>query len=156
MFLAAVLDYRPCLQFNPASSRGAPIGMGTSLVQLMLGGITPRHGFPLHCRLRYFDASRLRPGIPEDVAALVTGMTAESTTVELVNTNQVEERRLYVQGGAYGEHKIISVTPSGEESGAIVDGPCFKLRLGPGAGVVLMLAMERWAYEPSFAFPWDR
>ena len=42
------------------------------MVQLMMGGITPRHGFPLHCRLRYFDASRQRPGVPQGVAALVT------------------------------------------------------------------------------------
>jgi len=42
------------------------------MVQLMMGGITPRHGFPLHCRLRYFDAARQRPGVPQGVAALVT------------------------------------------------------------------------------------
>ena len=128
---------------------------GTSLIQLMMGGLTPRHGFPLHCRLRYFDTLRYRPGIPEDVAALVTGMSADSTTVEIVNTSQVEEKRLAVQGGAYGEHKILSVTMLG---GGVhkVEAPFFKLRLAPGAGVTLTLAMDRWAYDPSMALPWDR
>ena len=129
-------------------------GKGTSLVQLMMGGLTPRHGFPLHCRLRYFDTLRYRPGIPEDVAALVTAMSAESTTVQIVNTSQIEEKRLAIQGGAYGEHKIVSVTMLDE---VLAVGSCFfKLRLAPGSGVTLVLAMQRWAYDPSMAFPWDR
>jgi hypothetical protein len=66
-----------------------------------MGGITPRHGFPLHCRLRYFDAMRQRPGVPADVATLITGMTASSTTVQLVNPNQVEEKRLVLQVSLY-------------------------------------------------------
>ena len=83
-------------------------------------------------------------------------MTADSTTVEIVNTNQVEEQRLVVQGGAYGEHKIVSAATGGGVGAHEVDGPCLKLRLAPGAGTTLTLAMERWAYDPSFAFPWDR
>ena len=82
-------------------------------------------------------------------------MTADSTTVEIVNTNQVEEQRLVVQGGAYGEHKIVSAATDGGGAHE-VDGPCLKLRLAPGAGTTLTLAMQRWAYDPSFAFPWDR
>ena len=40
-----------------------------ALVQLMLGGLpTGRTGYPLHCRLRYFDPQRRRAGLPEDVA----------------------------------------------------------------------------------------
>ena len=146
---------------NPASSRGAPLGSGTSMIQLMMGGVTPRHGFPLHCRLRYFDTMRRRAGAPPGVAALVTAMSADSTTAIVVNTNQAEEQRLCVQGGAYGEHKISSVSIAGVGAGAavsetVVDSPYFRLRLAPGAGATLVLAMERWAYPPSFAFPWDR
>ncbi len=43
-----------------------------ALIQLTLGG--PQviyHGGLLHVRLRYFDALRHRPGLPEDVAAPV-------------------------------------------------------------------------------------
>eukprot|EP01049_Picozoa_sp_SAG25_P006456 SAG25_NODE_486_length_7469_cov_4.137449_5_plen_162_part_00 len=147
---------------NPASSRGAPLGAGTSMIQLAMGGLTPRHGFPLHCRLRYFDAVRRRAGMPPGVAALVTAMSVNATTVIVVNTNQTSEARLVVQGGAYGEHKIVAV--SGGASPApiqplqttAVDSPCFRLRLAPGAGTTLVLTMERWAFDPSFAFPWDR
>lgn len=40
-----------------------------------------RIGYPLHCRLRYFDPIARRAGIPEDVAALVSTFDAESVTV---------------------------------------------------------------------------
>ena len=49
--------------FNPAIPGG--------LTQLMLGGLTPRHGSPLHCRVRYFDPQAGRAGMPEGVGALV-------------------------------------------------------------------------------------
>ena len=52
------------MAFNPAT-----VG---ALVQLMLGGLPPKHqGEILHARVRYFDPVGRRPGLPEDVAALV-------------------------------------------------------------------------------------
>jgi hypothetical protein len=82
------------LKFNPASV--------TALVELMVGGVPPGlHSGTLHCRLRYFDPVRRRAGIPEGVAALIDGMTADSVTVTLVNVNQVEARTVVVQAGAY-------------------------------------------------------
>ena len=43
-----------------------------ALVRLMLGGLpVGRTGYPLHCRLRYFDPARRRAGLPEQVGALV-------------------------------------------------------------------------------------
>src|SRR5262249_38289739 len=57
-----------------------------SLLELMLGGVyLDRNAAPLHCRLRYFDPRRRRAGLPEDVAALVEKLTADSVTVTLVN-----------------------------------------------------------------------
>lgn len=53
----------------------------------------------LHCRLRYFDAERQRPGLPPDVAALVTQLALTQTTVQLVNLGLVP-RTLIVQAGA--------------------------------------------------------
>ena len=56
------------MAFNPATV--------DVLVQLMLGGLPPKHqGEILHARLRYFDPVRRRPGLPEDVAALVETLT---------------------------------------------------------------------------------
>ena len=124
-----------------------------ALIQLMLGGLpTGRVGYPLHCRVRYFDPIKRRSGIPEDVAALVENMTADDVTLTMVNTNQVEERMLIIQGGAYAEHQIWDVTADGQTFH--VDGSCFALRLAPGAGGRLQLRMKRYAGQPTLAFPW--
>jgi hypothetical protein len=77
----------------------------------MLGGLpTGRAGFPLHCWFRYFDPERRRAGIPEDVAALVETIAADEVTLRLVNLDPVRSRTVVVQGGAYAEHQVASVT----------------------------------------------
>lgn len=124
-----------------------------ALIQLMLGGIpTGRYGFPLHCRLRYFDPDRRRAGLPEDVGALVTSMNNSSTTVSLVNMNPTHARSVIVQGGAYGEHQITSVATGGDA--ATVNDRSFAVRLAPGCGADLTVGMARYTNTPSFAFPW--
>ncbi len=133
---------------NPATTE--------TLTQLMLGGLpTGRVGFPLHCRLRYFDPEQRRAGVPEDVAALVEGMTAETVTVNLVNLNQVEERVVVVQGGAYAEHQFVNIT-SGDQVVPLAAEADFTVRLAPGCGGRLVIGMKRYANRPTFAFPWDR
>jgi hypothetical protein len=134
------------LGFNPAV-------LG-SLIELMLGGITPRHGEPLHCRVRYFDPANHRAGIPEDVAALVEKLTDDETTLSLVNINPVEERTVVVQGGAYAEHQLVSASVNDEVLS--IDQPFFTVHLAPGAGIRIVLKMKRYANQPTFAFPWDR
>ena len=60
-----------------------PINPATTdaLVRLMLGGLpVGRTGYPLHCRLRYFDPTRRRAGLPEQVGALVERMTEDEVT----------------------------------------------------------------------------
>ena len=139
------------LSDNPNPLNPATIG---SLVELMLGGMAPRHGCPLHCRLRYFDPEQQRPGMPEGVGALVEKLEADSTTVTLVNTDQVAGRRVIVQGGAYAEHLFDSVTINDEV--VDVNGTSFAVELAPGAGATLKIGTQRYASQPSFAFPWDR
>ena len=135
------------MSINPASVR--------SLIELMLGGLHPGHrGAPLHCRVRYFDPYNNRAGIPEDVAALVDGLTDEQTTLTLVNTNQVEPRTVIVQSGGYGEHQCVSVSTGGER--IPVNNSSFTVRLAPGAGARLTLAIRRYANQPTLALPWDR
>ena len=137
---------------DPNGNNPAMVG---TLIQLMLGGLpTQHHGHPLHCRVRYFDPVRQRAGIPDDVAALVESMTADETTLQLVNVNQVEARTVVVQGGAYAEHRIEQVTLDGQT--VPVDGSSFSVRLEPGCGARLALTMERYANQPTLAFPWDR
>ena len=139
------------LSDNPNPLNPATIG---SLVELMLGGMAPRHGCPLHCRLRYFDPEQQRPGMPEGVGALVEKMEADSTTVTLVNTDQVAGRRVIIQGGAYAEHRFDSVTINDEV--VQVDGTSFAVELAPGAGATLKIGTQRYTSQPTFAFPWDR
>ncbi len=136
----------------------------TSLVQLMTGGLhigrpswsptSPNQGgVPLHCRLRYFDADRRRAGVPEDVAALVHAIDDASTEVTLVNPG-AEPRTVIVQGGAYAEHRIEALGMNGRT--IPVGSSTVTLRLEPGCGMRLRLAMRRYANRPTLAFPWDR
>jgi hypothetical protein len=135
------------MKFNPASV--------ASLVELMLAGLHPgRSGSVLPCRLRYFDPLQRRAGVPDDVAVLIDGLTADKVSLTLVNVNQLESRTVTVQGGAYAEHQIVSVTLDGKSTP--VNGTHFNVRLSPGAGQWIVLEMKRYANQPTLRFPWDR
>jgi hypothetical protein len=134
-----------------------------ALIHLMQGGIhmgmpgwartSPSiGGAPQHSRLRYFDPRNQRAGVPDDVAALVDSMTDSTTTVTLVNLDLDEERVVTVQGGAYGEHQILSVS-DGKQNQSIGD-RAFTVKLAPGAGARLTLQMKRFANQPTLDFPW--
>jgi len=124
-----------------------------ALTQLMLGGLPPgRQGSPLHCRLRYFDPARRRAGLPEGVGALVERMTDDETSLSLVNIDQVAGRTVVVQGGAYGEHQILSADLDGTLTA--VGQPSLAVRLAPGSGARLVLRMKRYANQPTLEFPW--
>ncbi|MDP6666637.1 MAG: hypothetical protein QF357_04475 [Dehalococcoidia bacterium] len=126
----------------------------TCLTQLMMGALTPRYGEPLHARVRYFDPAARRAGVPEDVAALVEGMTDSTTTLSLVNLSPVVSKRVIVQAGAYGEHQVAGVDIEGERY--VVDGSFFTVELGPGAGSRLVIHQDRYTNQPTLAHPWDR
>jgi hypothetical protein len=133
------------MPYNPASVK--------SLIELMLGGVHPGiGGNTLTARLRYFDPDRRRPGLPDDVAALVSRLTADEATLTLVNVNQLAPRTLILQGGAYGEHQIAAIATGREELG--VQSPHVQLTLAPGCGAKLTLRMKRHALQPAFSFPW--
>ncbi|MBX2814174.1 MAG: hypothetical protein KTR25_20365 [Myxococcales bacterium] len=111
-------------------------------------------GSPLFARIRHFDPVRRRAGLPEDVAALVTGMDLTTTTVELVNLHLVDHRDLIIQGGGYAEHQIHYVVVDGTKHK--VEAPWVKIRLQPGAHAMVELTMKRYANPPTQWFPWDR
>ncbi len=74
-----------------------------ALIQLMLGGSQIQYnGGMLHTRVRYFDPDAERPGLPPDVAALVTKVEADRTVLELVNLSPFDTRRIIVQSGMFG------------------------------------------------------
>jgi hypothetical protein len=134
------------LPYNPAEV--------TNLVNLMLGGLYGGNKtLVMHSRVRYFDADRRRSGLPEDVAALVEKLTADTTELTLVNVSQLEPRTLFIQAGGYGEHQFTSYTLAGQARA--VDTNCLAVRLAPGAGARLVLATRRYANRPTLNQPWD-
>ena len=132
------------MRFNPAS-----VG---SLIRLMLGGLVGGNNrLILHCRLRYFDPVQRRAGIPQDVAALVEKMTADTVTLRLVNTSQIHPRVVTIQAGGYAEHQFKAIT-IGQKTTPL-DASNFTVRLAPGAAGRLHLRMKRYVNPPTLAFP---
>ena len=145
-----------------------------NLVRLTIAGLpVHKRGEMLHSLVRYFDLDKRQAGLPQGVAALVTGIAADSVTLELVNTNLFEQRRMVVQGGTYGEHRIKDVTfgpvsPGWTPGSALpdsttlarqtttVNGMHFAVDLAPGAGITLEIGLQRYDAKPGYAFPWDR
>jgi hypothetical protein len=60
--------------------------------------------------VRYFDAVAGRPGVPNQVAALVSATEPEATVVTLVNLSARDDQVLVVQAGAFAEHEIRTAT----------------------------------------------
>ncbi|MFL2542738.1 MAG: hypothetical protein ACJ0UT_12375 [Candidatus Latescibacterota bacterium] len=155
---------------NPVSSE--------ALIQQTLGGPQPIYnGGLLHVRLRYFDVERRRPGLPEDVGALVEKLTANRTVVRLVNLSPVAGRKLLIQGGAFGEHRFGEVRYQRrtseypgwmggyagtyaaeplvvEERTEAINNSRFHVELPPGSELLLDLSTERYVNEPSCSGPW--
>lgn len=146
-----------------------------ALVQLTLGG--PQiiyNGGLLHCRLRYFDAERQRPGLPPDVAALVSRLEAERTVVELVNLSPFASRRVLLQAGAFGEHRFQRVRFSRRRSDypgpqaayhappletdtdeAAINDRYLLIELPPATRIELDIDTARYTNQPSYALPWQ-
>ena len=88
-----------------------------ALVQLTQGcpQVIYYGGIP-NARVRYFDGLRKRPGLPEDVAALVDTVVPWGIGLTLVNLNPHASRETVVQAGALGEHRFRSVRFDGSET----------------------------------------
>ncbi|MCU0522137.1 MAG: hypothetical protein MUF84_15770, partial [Anaerolineae bacterium] len=124
------------------------------LIQMAMG--TPAavyHGGLLHASVRYFDRIGGRPGLPEDVAALVSEITADGLTLSLVNTNPLQAREVLVQAGGYGEHRFAEVQ-EGEAPPVPVNDKVLLVRLGPWSQARLRMKMDRYVNRPTYDFPW--
>ncbi len=132
-------------RFDPA--------MTAALVSLMCGGNDPGSpGSILHTNLWFFDPAMQRPGLPQDVASLVTAIRPDHVTVTLVNVNQTAIRDVIVQTGAYGEHQCVRVETGG--TSYQIDNRNFLVRLAPGAGAELVVYLNRYVNQPTLAHPW--
>lgn len=149
-----------------------------ALVQLTLGA--PQfiyNGGLLHCRVRYFDADRQRPGLPPDVAALVETLTDQRTVIKLVNLSPFAEHKVIIQAGGFGEHRFTAVTydvrtseyPGSHKSyapspitvrtetvqAALPTGDRYlQVVLPPSTQITLDLATARYVNPPDYGLPW--
>ena len=142
-------ETRECYHFhrlNPVFPEGlVRMAMGTPAA-LYNGGLLQTH-------LCYFDPERRRPGLPQDVAALVSSVSADEAHVELVNLDSLGSREVIIQAGSFGEHEFTRIAGGGGQERADVDASSFTLHLEPGSAVSLHLGMRRYARAPSYALP---
>jgi hypothetical protein len=147
-----------------------------ALVQLTWGGPQVLYNGGLQqARLRYHDAEARRAGLPAEVAALVTSIDPEATTVELVNLSPEAERTVIVQAGAFAEHTITAVRyTTCRDDGWIGDmydyghtepvvaeaeqdcaGPFLTVRLPASTRIRLTLHLRLRSRTPSYRTPFD-
>ena len=143
-------------QHNPVTNE--------TLIQLTLGA--PQlvyNGGLMIAPLRYYDADRRRPGLPEDVSALVHAVDRDRIDVELVNLNAWTPRHAIIQAGSFGQHTFTAVECGDDQTSAadtrqsvpaIVAGDV-AVRLPPGSTTRVRLALERGARRPSYRPPWE-
>lgn len=133
---------------NPVTCEG--------LVQLTLGAPLPHYnGGLLVTRLRHFDAQAQRPGLPPDVAALVSAMTADSTELTLVNLSPSAHREVLVQAGGMKEHEFTDVQVDQTLHPTPVNGSTLRISLPPKTQIKLGLGMRRFVHQPTLALPWQ-
>jgi hypothetical protein len=144
-----------------------------ALVQLTQGcpQVIYYGGLP-NARVRIFDGGRKRPGLPEDVAALVDEIKPSCVGLALVNLSPRATRVVVIQAGALGEHRFRSARFDGSETpypGQIgsyaadrpvvqeralhVDEAYLRVVLPPATRIHLALEMERYVNPPSYLPP---
>lgn len=112
--------------------------------------------------LRYFDRESLRPGLPQDIGALVENIQQNLVKVRLVNLSPTHRREMTIQAGAYGEHFFRDVTYHQLDNGGLktvtrsVNRSTIELDLLPGTDITLELSLARFANDPGYRLPWDQ
>lgn len=127
-----------------------------ALIHLTMGGLPPVYnGGLLRVSVRYYDAGLRRPGLPEDVSALVSSVQEKQIILTLCNLHPQQERRLIVQAGAFGEHQFHGAydRSGGAERFTRIEGRWFEVTLAPGSSGEFRLTMSRCANQPSYATP---
>lgn len=138
-------------EFNPVYFEG--------LAQMTMGApMHISHGGLQHGKVRLFDGLKQRPGLPEDVGAIVDNLSATSISMQVVNLSKDHNRQLVIQAGSFGEHRFVSVnvsTESGESQTHMIDGKWFAIDLAPGVGATLSFAVDRYVNTPTYETPWQ-
>ena len=124
-----------------------------ALEHLTMGGPqTIYWGGLVQGRVRYFDAEERRAGLPEDVAALVNGLSDDGVELSLVNLSPAHARTVIIQAGCFGEHQFTRLWSEGAETA--IDDRYVQVVLKPGTQIDLSLGMRRFCNGPTFAQPW--
>ena len=133
------------------------------LAQMTMGApFSCFNGGLLMARVRYFDVDNRRPGLPENVAALVKKLEKDRTVLQLVNLNAFENRLVLIQAGAYGEHGFTNVSQlnrEGNSSGSekcVVNANCFAVDLPPSTSITLDIGTRLYVNTPTYAYPWNK
>jgi hypothetical protein len=144
-----------------------------ALVQLTLGAPQPIYnGGLLFSSIRYYDAERQRPGLPQDVAALVNGVCDLEVDLNLVNLNAFEPRRVIIQAGSFAQNRFTHLRYSRRISeypgppGSYIappmrvewveqdyDDPWVEVELPPASELQLDLSFQRFTQPPSYQTP---
>jgi hypothetical protein len=126
-----------------------------ALVQLTTGAPYPiYHGGLLHARVRYYDASTERPGLPTGVAALVDSVSDSAFRVQLISLDPLRAKSAILQAGTFGEHAFESVRRDDADEAIALNGKWLRVDLAPASGVTLTVRLRRFANAPSYDTPW--
>jgi len=130
------------------------------LLQLTLGApMHISHGGLQFGQVRYYDALRRRPGLPNGVATLVSQFDQQSITMTVVNTHATATQGLVIQAGTFGEHRFERVHICDQHNHTLItqeiNGPWYGLHIAPMAGAVLHFVVSRYVNTPSYATPWQ-
>ncbi|MFF9510587.1 hypothetical protein ACF1BU_29310 [Streptomyces sp. NPDC014724] len=140
------LDIHHWQHLNPVVTE-ALLQLTTGSPQVLYnGGLTQLH-------LRYHDALDPRPGLPPDVAALVSDIRPDHTVVELVNLGGAD-RSVVVQAGSFAEHLVHTVRVD-DGPAQDVGGPYCRVDLPGATRVRLTLSMALRDGRPTYRSPWE-
>jgi hypothetical protein len=108
------------------------------LLQLTTGSpqVLYNSGLP-HTSVRYWDRERDRPGLPRDVAALVTTISGSDQTLELVNLDSKRPHTIEIGIGIAAEHEIDGISYD-----APVDAAVYPGHTGYNGGVIPAVATK--------------
>lgn len=130
-----------------------------AMVQLTMGALQNiYHGGLLNVPVRYYDGTGKRPGLPEQVSALVEKVSGGLIVLTLCNISTLQEKEVIIQAGAFGENEFLSAEML-DENGAIlksiaVNNKWLNIELASGSAIKLRLKTKRFANRPSYETPW--
>lgn len=132
------------------------------------------NGGLLQLAVRYWDVAEHRPGLPQDVAALVFELDDTGIGIELINLSLHSTREVALQSGTFAQHLIESVRYDRRDSDYPgspyvefapradtvthehhVAGRYVGVRLQPRSRVRLRLTVRLDQLPPTYSAPWD-